>query len=47
MLRMRSSAPLQDCVKNGYVIGRDDETKARANIQILGFLSRVFGMRPS
>ncbi len=46
VIRLRSGSAMQSCVKSGYVVGRDDTTKAKANLQILGFLSRSFGRRP-
>jgi dienelactone hydrolase len=41
--RMRSGGALQDCLRSGYVVGRDDKTKAKANAAILAFLARAFG----
>lgn len=41
--RMNSGEPLRDCVKSGYVIGKDDETRAKSDATLLEFLGRVFG----
>ncbi|MBW2269212.1 MAG: dienelactone hydrolase family protein [Deltaproteobacteria bacterium] len=43
-VRMKSSEPLQDCVKSGYVIGRDDETRAKSDATLQAFLQRVFAL---
>ena len=34
---------MADCVKNGYVIGRDDATRARSDAALLAFLSGTLG----
>ena len=39
--RMRSGGTLGDCVKTGYVIGRDDETHQKASTHLLDFLGRA------
>ena len=36
--RMASAGALGDCVKSGYVVGRDDETRRKANAHLLAFL---------
>ncbi len=43
LIRMRSGRPMADCVKNGYVIGRDDATRARSDAALLAFLSGTLG----
>jgi dienelactone hydrolase len=40
--RMKSGEPLRDCVQSGYLIGRDDETRAKSDATLLAFLRRVF-----
>jgi dienelactone hydrolase len=42
--RMASGGGMGDCVKSGYVIGRDDATLARSNAALLAFLERTFGL---
>ncbi len=42
LVRMRSGEPLRDCVKNGYLIGRDEATHAKSNAALLAFLGRAF-----
>jgi len=44
VVRMRSGRVMQDCVKHGYVIGRDDATRERASAALLDFLRRSFGL---
>jgi hypothetical protein len=41
---MRSGEPLRDCVKSGYLIGRDDETREKSDAALLAFLGRVFAL---
>jgi dienelactone hydrolase len=40
-LRMASGDLLADCVKSGYIIGRDDAAKARSDAHMLEFLGRT------
>jgi dienelactone hydrolase len=40
-VRLGSGDILGGCVKSGYVIGRDDDTKARSDAHLLDFLGRV------
>ena len=40
-VRMRSSGVMGDCVKTGYLIGRDDETHEKASAHLLDFLRRA------
>ncbi len=42
VMRLASGDVMLDCVKSGYVIGRDDATRSRAEADILGFLHRVW-----
>ncbi|MCP4242788.1 MAG: dienelactone hydrolase [bacterium] len=42
-LRIASGRVMADCVKSGYVIGRDDDTKSKSDAHLLGFLGRVLG----
>jgi dienelactone hydrolase len=42
LMRLASGDVMLDCVKNGYVIGRDDETRAKAEAHVLGFLERAW-----
>jgi dienelactone hydrolase len=42
LMRLASGDVMLECVKSGYVIGRDDATRARAEAHILGFLGRVW-----
>lgn len=42
LVRMESGEPLRDCVKAGYVIGRDEETHEKTNAVLLAFLERAF-----
>jgi len=42
-LRVGSGAILKDCVHSGYVIGRDDTTRAKTDHLLLDFLSRTLG----
>ena len=42
--RAKSGEPMQACVKSGYIIGRDDPTKAKSDAHFLGFLRREFRM---
>jgi hypothetical protein len=42
LMRLSSGDVMLDCVKNGYVIGRDDATRARAEAHILGFLDAAW-----
>jgi dienelactone hydrolase len=42
--RMASGGSMGDCVKSGYVIGRDDATLTRSNAALLAFLERTFGL---
>jgi dienelactone hydrolase len=44
VVRIQSSEPLRDCVKSGYVIGRDDETRAKSDAALLAFMKRVFAL---
>ena len=37
--RMESGEPLRDCVKSGYIIGKDDETRAKSDAVLLAFLN--------
>lgn len=39
--RVASSGPASDCLDYGYVIGRDDKTRARADELMLDFLQRT------
>jgi dienelactone hydrolase len=39
-IRMESGGSMADCVKSGYVIGRDDETRAKTDAVLLDFLAR-------
>jgi hypothetical protein len=39
-IRMKSGAAMRDCVKSGYVIGRDDVTRKKAEAHLLSFLER-------
>lgn len=41
-LRMASGGSMGDCVKYGYLIGRDDETRAKSDAALLRFLRRAF-----
>ena len=43
-IRMQSGRAMSDCVESGYVIGRDDETRARGNEVLVQFLARAFGL---
>jgi len=40
-LRLASGDLLADCVKSGYIIGRDDAAKAKSDAHMLEFLGRV------
>ncbi|MDJ0851184.1 MAG: dienelactone hydrolase family protein [Myxococcota bacterium] len=42
VMRLASGDVMLDCVKRGYLIGRDDATRARAEARILAFLERVW-----
>jgi len=42
--RMASGGAMGDCVRSGYIIGRDDATLARSNEALLAFLRRTFAM---
>ncbi len=44
LLRVSSADALKDCVKKGYVIGNDPDTKARSDAALLSFLRRTFGL---
>lgn len=44
LIRVSSGDQMEGCVKNGYVIGRDDATKAKTGALLLAFLEREFGM---
>ena len=41
-IRMASGDAMASCVKSGYVIGRDDATRAKAESRIDAFLQRAF-----
>ncbi len=41
LMRVASGRPMAACVGSGYVIGRDDETRAKATRAFLGFFERV------
>ena len=41
-IRMQSGGAMADCVESGYVIGRDDETRAKSDALLLDFLERAF-----
>ena len=41
-IRMQSGSAMTECVKSGYVIGRDDETRAKSDAALLDFLTRTF-----
>ncbi|MEM9177296.1 MAG: dienelactone hydrolase family protein [Myxococcota bacterium] len=43
VLRLASGRPMAACVHSGYVIGRDDATRAKATEAFLGFFGRVLG----
>ena len=43
-IRMQSGSGMADCVESGYVIGRDDSTRAKANDILIQFLARTFGL---
>ncbi len=45
LIRVSSGDAMHACVKNGYVIGRDDATKAQSDALFLAFLTRTFGGR--
>ncbi|MFT5443308.1 MAG: dienelactone hydrolase [Myxococcota bacterium] len=40
LMRASSGDQMKECVKSGYVIGRDDETKAKSDATLLNFLRR-------
>jgi len=40
-VRLASGGILGDCVKAGYLVGRDDETRAKSDAQLLDFLART------
>lgn len=40
-LRMNSGAAMGDCVKVGYIVGRDDATHVRSDYEMLQFLRRT------
>lgn len=40
-LRAASGTVMAACVESGYLVGRDDETKAKSDAHLLGFLDRV------
>jgi dienelactone hydrolase len=42
LLRVSSGDAMQECVKEGYVIGSDPETKVRSDAALLSFLRRTF-----
>lgn len=44
MIRVSSGDQMKGCVRNGYVIGKDDETKAKSDALLLTFLRREFEM---
>ena len=44
LIRVSSGDQMQGCIKNGYVIGRDDETKAKSDALLISFLRREFKM---
>jgi dienelactone hydrolase len=41
-IRASSGGPMRECVKYGYVIGHDPETKSRSDAHLLDFLERGF-----
>ena len=41
VMRLSSGGPMASCVGSGYVIGRDDETRAKATQAFLEFFDRV------
>lgn len=43
VMRLSSGGPMASCVGYGYVIGRDDDTRARATNAYLEFLARTLG----
>lgn len=42
--RLASGGPMADCVGSGYLIGRDDATRAKAQAVYLEFFRGVFGL---
>lgn len=45
VMRLSSGGPMADCVGYGYVVGRDDETRAKAETAYLEFLRKVLQPR--
>ena len=45
--RIASGGPMTECVHEGYVIGRDDEARARATRDWLDFLARTLEDGPA
>ncbi|MEH6551891.1 MAG: dienelactone hydrolase family protein [Pseudomonadales bacterium] len=43
-IRMSSGDVMGSCVKYGYIIGRDDDTRDKANVIFLAYLKDVFGL---
>ena len=41
VMRLASGGPMAACVGSGYVIGRDDETRAEATAAFLGFFGHT------
>ena len=46
-VRMASGTAMRDCVRSGYVIGRDDETRERADRALLAFLRNALAPAPA
>ena len=45
VMRLASGGPMTRCVGSGYVVGRDDETRAEATRAFLGFFRSALGSR--
>jgi dienelactone hydrolase len=43
-VRAGTIGPLHDCTRSGYLVGRDDETRALSDADLLAFLYREFGL---
>ena len=43
VMRLSSGGPMAACVHSGYLIGRDDETRAKATAAFLGFFAKTLG----
>jgi len=46
-IRMASGSVMKDCVKYGYIVGRDERTKAQSDKLLLNFLTKNFTVAPS